>query len=200
MLMSGKEITDNVTTAPSGVGGAVGVPETRMWYVAVVNNNTEKATAEKLAKLGITHYLPIQTEYRIWKNGRKATVNRVVIPAVVFIQCTECERRQIVALPFINRFMPDRAASLSGSPATIPDEQIARLRFMLGQSDTPVTVTTHVFRSGDKVKVIRGSLTGLEGEILADDASKPELIVRIGMLGCARVSIDPINLEPLPRR
>lgn len=192
------EKSDRLATVPSGVGDAVGVPE-RQWYVAVVTHNTEKNCAERLTKKGIENYVPIQTEYKVWKNGRKAKVNRVVIPSTVFIKCTEQERREIVKLPFINRFMTNKAGfsarSLHKPLAIIPDRQIDILKFMLGQSDIPVEISEKPFRKGDKVRVVRGSLAGLEGEVVDMKNATAELILFLGLLGYARLSIDTLNLN-----
>lgn len=192
--------TTSVSTRPYGVGDAVGVEKTQ-WFVAIVNHNTEKRVAEKLTKLGITNYLPIQTEFRTWKNGRKAKVDRVVIPSTVFINCTEQQRREIVTLPFINRFMTDKAGSNLENGrkplASIPNYQIETLQFMIGHSNTPVNLSDTIYKKGDWVKVIRGNLIGLEGEIQAIDSNHSEIIVRIDFLGTARLTIDTINVVPI---
>lgn len=194
------EKSDRLATVPSGVGDAVGVPE-RQWYVAVVTHNTEKNCAERLTKKGIENYVPIQSEYKVWKNGRKAKVDRVVIPSTIFIKCTEQERREIVKLPFINRFMTNKAGfsarSLHKPLAIIPDRQIDILKFMLGQSDIPIDVTHRPFLKGSKVRIIRGNLTGLEGEILELKKEKSQVIVSLDIFGCALLYIDSINLKIL---
>jgi len=189
---------DNVPSVANVVDDAVGMEKSH-WYVAIVNHNSEKTVAEKLDKLSVANYLPIQTEIRVWRNGRKAKVDRVVIPSVIFIHCTESERKGIVGLPFIFRFMTDKAGSTSESGSkpvvTIPDNQIERLKFMLGQSDILVEVTEKPFKTGDKVRVIRGSLAGLEGEVTDLNSAKSKLVVALDFFGCARLSIDTVNLE-----
>ena len=196
--MNADPIPTGVTTEPTGVGGAVGVSGAK-WFVAIVKHNTEKAVGEKLTKMGYETYVPIQTEYKVWRNGRKAKVDRVVIPSVVFIRCTERERRVVVTSPFVNRFMTNKAGSVEGFThkplAIIPDQQIATLKFMLGYSETPVTIVPTVYKHGDKVRVIRGGLRGLEGEVLNFNGDKTELIVSIGILGCAKLMIETINLQ-----
>lgn len=180
------------------VGDAVGVGKTH-WFIAIVNHNSEKQVAERLGNLGVESYLPVQTELRVWKNGRKKMVDRIVIPSTVFIHCTERERREVVKLPFINRFMTDKAGFTPGAIgkpiAKVPDAEISRLRFMLGQTDIPVEITSRPYRKGDRVRVIRGSLRGLEGEVSDMNASQSELTVELSLLGCAKLLIDTINLE-----
>lgn len=186
------------STATDVVDDAVGV-EKSYWFVAIVNHNSEKQSSEKLNKLGVTNYLPTQKEIRVWKNGRKSKVYRIVIPSTIFIYCTEQRRKEIVNLPFIFRFMTNRAGSIKDSTnkplAIIPDNEIERLKFMLGQSDIPVEITSKPFKPGDKVRVIRGNLAGLEGEVMDMKEAKSELIVTLNIFGCAKLSIDTVNLE-----
>lgn len=196
--MSAGIVTHRVTTVPLGVGGAVGV-EKRCWFVAIVKNNTEKMAYERLSKAGYESYLATQTLFRVWKNGKRAKIDRVVLPTLVFVRCTEQERRQIVALPYISRFMTNKASGNSTAKplAVIPDRQIEVLRFMLGQSDVPVTMTERSYRKGDRVRVARGKLCGLEGEVVTTDDGQSELVVRIDILGCAKVLISAIDIEPI---
>lgn len=196
--MSARNETNSVVTVPSGVGSAVGVAKSN-WFVAVVKNNTEKAVLERMLKLGYECYVPIQKEIRIWRNGKRAIVDRVVIPSLVFIHCTEAVRREVVSLPFIIRFLTNRAGSspegLNKPLAIIPDSQIRTLQFMVGNSDTPVTFTPCIYRQGDKIRVIRGNLKGLEGEVQIVDDRHSELSVVIGLLGSAKLTIDTVDVE-----
>lgn len=196
--MSANIDNNGVSTAAYVVDDAVGVAR-GYWFVAIVNHNAEKSVAEKLGKMGISHYLPIQTEYRVWKNGRKSKVNRVVIPSTIFVYCTEQQRKEIVRFPFINRFMTNKAGTINGiynKPiATIPKKQIELLKFMLEQSDISVEIMNKPTKAGERVRVIRGRLTGLEGEILDINKDMSVLIVALDLFGCAKLEIDTINVE-----
>ena len=196
--MSGVVLSHGVAAVPSGVDDAVGVSD-RKWYVAIVGNNREKSVAEKLEALGFESFVASQEELRVWKNGRRKTVDRVLLSATVFVRCTESERRRIVVnLPYINRFMTDRAAKsdafLNRPLAVVPDSQMAALRFMLGQSDNPVTFSGD-YVSGQNVRVVRGNLRGLEGEIVSLADGSSQLVIVIDALGCAKVHINPIDVE-----
>ena len=199
--MSGLYSSDNeaLPPVPQGVDDAVGVPE-RNWYVAIVNNRSEILAVERLVHLGYEAYAATQKEMRVWRNGRKKIIDRVVITSLIFVRCTEIERKEIVALPFINRFMTDRATGSDGrrsSVAIVPDHQICMLRYMLGNSDTPVDFVSHDYRRGEPIKVVRGSLSGTEGEVIEIEDGKGELIVRLDILGCARCTIKLADVVPL---
>lgn len=192
--------TKVVTAVSSGVGGAVGVAG-RNWYVAIVSNNSEKKVQSRLETLHYETYVAKQTITRVWKNGRKAKIDKVLLPSLVFVKCTETERRAVVALPYIKRFLTNKAAASNGMQMTpfavIPQHQIDTLRFMLGQSNSPVTMVDVPYRVRDKIVVVRGSLKGLEGEVVKTYDGKSELVVRLDILGCARVEINSIDIEPL---
>lgn len=198
--MSADITTKSVTTIPNGVSGAEGV-ESIKWFIAIVRHNTEKSSGEQLAKRGYECYVPIQSELRIWKNGRKNHVDRVVIPSIVFIHCTETQRKEIVSLPFISRFMTNKAGStcqFGHKPlATVPEVQIEKLKFMLGNSDTPVTFSSQPYKKGDFVKVVRGYLIGLIGEVQIIDSKHCELTISLEGLGNARLAIETVNVEPI---
>lgn len=187
------------TTGPRGVDGAVGV-STPQWFIAIVNSRHEKVVAQKLNDLGVKCYVATQWETRIWNSGRRKKTERVVISSIVFIYCTESSRRQIVTLPFINRFMVDRAVDGGKAVrrlATVPEVQMQKLMFMLGQADSPVGFDPSAFRVNDNVRVIRGPLRGLEGIITQNPDGTHILTISIPLLGGANVRINPLDVEPL---
>lgn len=193
------KIENIVTAEPSGVDDAVGVPEAK-WFVAIVNSRHEKSVAEKLQTTGIETYVAAQKEMRVWKNGRRKLIDRVVIPSMVFVKCTERQRIQIVNLSYINRFLVNRTADSGGlnkPVAVVGDAEIQKLKFMLGQSDTSVEFAPTEFRVHDNVRVIRGSLRGLEGEIRENSDGTHTLVISLSILGGATVHIQPQYVEKI---
>lgn len=194
-----KHLTTNCTPATPNVDDAVGVTEAK-WFIAIVNNRSEKSCAEKLTKMGLENYVPVQEELRIWANGKRVNVEKVMIPSKIFIHCTERERREIVNLPFIFRFMTNKAEtsvnSMSKPLAVVPDHEIQQMKFMLDVADAKVAFTDR-FVKGDKVKVRRGPFIGLVGVVLEDSESKTShLYIDIDFLGSAYVEIDPKDVVP----
>ena len=199
--MSAKLLSNSgLASVTDVVGDAVGVA-VRKWFVAVVTHNTEKAAEERLQKLNYEVYVAKQSVTRIWKNGRKTKIDKVVIPSLVFIKCTEAERRNIVTFPFIKRFLVNKAGknenSLTKPLAVVTQREIDQLRFMLGQSNIPVTFIDTPFNVKSKVVVVRGDLRGIEGEVIQVSEGKSEVVVKIDLLGAAKMSIDTADLEPV---
>lgn len=66
---------------------------------------------------------------------------------------------------------------------------------MLGQSETSVEMRDHVFKTGDHVRIARGPLKGMEGELCRVDDGKTMVSVQIDCLGYACVSVEMGELE-----
>ena len=187
------------TTGPEGVDDAVGVSEFK-WFVAIVTPRHEKKVGERLREINIDNYVATQQILRVWNNGRRKLVDHVVIPSIVFVRCTEQERRRIVALPYINRFMVNRSVDSRGlnkPVAVVSDAEIAKLKFMLGQSDCPVEFVPTIYKVSDSVRVVRGSFRGLVGEITKSSDGSHLLVVSLSVLGGATVFIDPQDVEKI---
>lgn len=175
---------------------AVGVSET-YWFIAVVKNNTEFSTQTKLKNKGYETYVPYQNKTVITPLGRKRNKRVAIIPTIVFIQCTEQQRMDIVQYPFINRFMVDRTGlkdAFNHSPiAKIPIAQIEKLKFMAGNCDENIVIEPLSIRLGDEVEVIRGGLKGLIGNVERIN-NETRILIRIDALGYAGVKINSSDI------
>lgn len=156
----------------------------RQWLVAYVQSCLEKRTARRLAAMGIECYLPIQSEIHQWSDRRKR-VDRLIIPMMIFVHVTPQERALPLSLQAVNRYMVLRGES---APAVIPDEQMAQFRFMLDYSQEAVEMCSAPLAPGDAVKVIKGPLAGLEGELVILNG-KSKVAVRLDKLGYAHVDM-----------
>ena len=163
------------------------------WVAALVQMCTEKKVGDRLTKLGIENYVPTQTEIHQWSD-RKKKVERVVIPMVVFVRADEATERTLRMQSFIRKFLtyPGQTAA-----AVIPDDQIDRLKFMLKQADSPVELREQHLQVGDRVRIVRGALQGLEGELYKSVPEKSMVAIRIDGLGYACVSVSVGDLESI---
>lgn len=154
------------------------------WLVAYVQSCLEKKTAQRLAAMGIECYLPVQSEIRQWSDRLKR-VERLVIPMMIFVHVTPQERPLPLTLQAVSRYMVLRGER---TPAIIPDEQMKCFRFMLDYSPEAVEMCSAPLAPGDAVKVIKGPLTGLTGELVTI-GGRSKVAVRLDMLGCAHVDM-----------
>lgn len=161
------------------------------WGAIPVHANGEKSVAANLDRLGIENYLPIQLEDHQWSD-RKKKIDRVVIPMAVFVRLARNEEEEFRRLPFILKFITYPGAKELATP--IPDEQIERLKFLMHNADAKVSIVENL-KAGDKVRLVRGSMKGLEGELSYMEENKPAVAIRIDGLGYACVNVGKANLE-----
>ena len=152
----------------------------------------EKKTRDRLTAMGIECFLPIQEEIHQWSDRRKK-VERVVIPMMIFVRVSDEERGLPLTLSAISRYMVLRGESV---PAVIPDRQMEKFKFMLDYSEEAVELCTTPLAVGEQVRVIKGPLAGLEGELVTVDG-KSKVVVRLDMLGCAQVDMSAGFVEKI---
>ena len=199
-----------INTVSSKDIDAVGMEksEPRRWYIAIVNNKSEKLCRERLEQRIVGQpvdgkdyevYVASQKEWTVTASGKRTLKERIVLRALVFIRCTDSLRRQEIAhLPYIKRFMVNIAGERSGGirpVAYIPDNQMADLRRMLNDADEPVTIDSFSVPLGARVRINNGKLKGLAGFVLEAPDGGTEFVIRIDLLGCAKIRIAPDLLD-----
>lgn len=169
-------------------------PEERKWYVAYVRLFHERKTAERLAAMGIESFVPVREEIHQWSQ-RKKKVMRVLIPQMIFIHATQKERMEALTLASISHYMVLRGEH---TPAVIPDRQMRQFMFMVDYSTETIEMFTSPLEPGQMIKVIKGPLSGMEGELIEIDG-KSKVVVRLDLLGCAGVDMPIGYVEALPK-
>lgn len=132
------------------------------WVAALVQMNCEKKVAAKLDKLGIANYVPIQQKEHQWSDQKKK-IDRGVIPMVIFVRLVPDGEDAFRRLAFIPKFIT--YPSSKELVTSIPDEQIESPQFLLHNADAKVSIVEYL-KVGDKVRLVRGPLKGLEGKLV----------------------------------
>ena len=122
----------------------------------MVRMHHEKKVAERLGKMGIDSFIPVQQEIHQWSDRRKK-VEAVLLPMMVFVHVTPKERMEVLTLSTVSRYMVMRGES---TPTVIPDDQMTRFRFMLDYSEEAVHMNSTPLARGEEVRVIKGPLAG----------------------------------------
>ena len=160
--------------------------QAKYWVAALVQMNTEKKVSLQLTKLGYHSYLPTQTEIHQWSD-RKKKIEKVVIPRIVFVFVDKGEENKLKKQSYIYRFI-----SYPGQKeaAVIPIEQIEKLKFMLGNADSPIEFSDSAYEVGEEIEIVRGPLKGLYGELCYTEKGRPMVGIYIKLLGYSYVSVD----------
>lgn len=167
----------------------------KFWIAAYTRPRSEKKAASELNKIGIEIYVPIQKQLKTWSD-RKKCVDVPIIPMIIFANISNDDLPQIKSHSLIIKVL-----SYPGKkePAHIPSAQIDNLKFLLKQSDIPVSFETGTFATDDMVKVTRGNLKGLVGQVRNVRDDMTELWMSIDMLGGAVMRIKSSELEHYKR-
>lgn len=165
----------------------------KFWIAALVQMNCEKKAELQLRKLGYETYLPIQKEEHYWSD-RKKLIDRIVIPMIVFIHVSKNEDKIVRNYSFIHKLLTLPGSKEVATP--IPDFQIENLRFLLSNAESKVTITSKL-HVGDDVKIVKGALRGLVGQLCMINEGKSTVAIRIDILGYACVTISSKNVEKL---
>ena len=115
----------------------------------------------------------------------------VVIPLIVFAYLSANELLTLKKHPLVSKILSRPGEK---DAAVIPIDEINKLKFILGQSDIPISFDTGVFSAKNTVRVVRGPLMGLQGEVLECADGSSELIVSIDFLCGARVKIQKSDM------
>lgn len=164
----------------------------KRWLSVYVKMHHEKKTRDRIEALGIETFLPIQNVMRQWSDRRKM-IEKVVISMMVFVHVDAVQQRQVLTVPSVLRYFALRGER---QPTPIPDKQLEQFRFMLDYSDNAVVFSDQTLTPGESVRVIKGPLTGLEGELMTING-KTHVTVRIEQMGCAMVEVNVTCVEQL---
>ena len=161
------------------------------WYAVWIRSRQEKATAKMLDTLGVNHFLPLRTESRQWSD-RKQSVSVPLFSGYLFVSMdlVKDSRLQVLKLPGVVGFVGNHTG-----PLAIPKEQIEGIQTVMTQP-----VDCHMvpyLEEGDRVRVVRGVLCGVEGRLLRM-SSCTRLVLSIELIHqSVAVSVSREDVEPL---
>src|SRR5215813_14197665 len=127
------------------------------WFAVQTRSKHERIASHHLARLGVSHYLPIVSEIHRWSDRRKK-VELPLFPGYLFVQIiAHVERRvEVLRTPGIVRFV---GSSPEGAP--IPDVQIEFVRKLISEK---VPWESHPFlKAGQRIRIRGGALDQVEG-------------------------------------
>lgn len=160
------------------------------WYAARTRFNQEFSLAESLKKLNIEIYLPTRIETRKLSD-RVKKVEVPVIRNLLFIRTTQ-EQAFALATDYGLKISYLRNRE-TGKLLIVPDRQMDHFKFVMELSESEV-YSTEAFAPGDKVRIIRGPFSGVEGE-LTKIAGRMHVVVRIPQVAAVGVKVSRVNVE-----
>jgi transcription termination/antitermination protein NusG len=163
------------------------------WFAVWTRSRQEKVAASMLETLGIPHFLPLTSETRQWSD-RKQKVTVPLFSGYLFVRVNllKDNKLHVLKTPGVVGFVGNNTG-----PLPIPDRQIGDIRAVLNNG---VEYTVYPFlEEGDRVRVVRGVLAGVEGTLVRTNSTS-RLVISIEMIHKSlAVSVSRQDVEPVNR-
>lgn len=158
------------------------------WFALRVRSNYEQPVSSLLSAKGIEEFLPTYRSRRIWSD-RVRDVRLPLFPGYVFCRIPMEERSLALATTGVVNML-----GVQGRPLPIDDQEIAAVRQMIESKS--LVEPWPFLRIGQRVKVRRGPLAGVEG-ILLKVKDSCRLVVSLTLLGrSVATEIDAAYVSP----
>ena len=169
----------------------------KYWFAARTRDKQEFAVCKSLAKLkseehlDVDYYLPTRVVVSQLKYRRKRS-EVPVIRNLVFVHTTKqtaCDLSNVYGVRLF--YMKDLSTH---SMLVVPDKQMEDFMFVMDLNPDGVSLDSEILTVGHKVKVIKGELSGIEGEV-AIEANKTYVVIRIKDLLTASIKVPKSYLK-----
>lgn len=162
------------------------------WYVAYTRVNQESWIKKKLDELEIENFLPQEELVRDTPLGRK-TIRVPLIHGMIFIRTDKTTSFSLINDYGLNIVY---LKNIEGHRSlVVPDKQMQDFMFLLDFSPSGIEVLNKNLKRGDRVRVIKGPLQGLEGELVRLMGHKRVVIRLEGVVSIATSYIPGSFLE-----
>jgi transcription antitermination factor NusG len=160
------------------------------WFALQVRARSEELTACTLKQKGYDSFAPAFQSRRV-RHDRSKLVNPAVFPGYIFCRFDPATRFAVLNTAGVNQIV-----GFGGAITPIEDSEIDNIKRALAEEVTYVSYLS----VGQRVRVVRGSLAGLEGILIRHDSSF-RVVVSIQLLQRSiSVSIDAQDVDPIPAR
>lgn len=143
------------------------------WLAAYTKHQHEKRAADLLAKKGMEVFLPLYREVHQWKD-RRVPVFLPLFPCYLFVRASIEQKLDVLKTPGVFFLVENE-----GRACAIPESEIAAVQKLVQNFPS---VRPHPFlKTGDRVRISRGALSGLEG-ILIRVKNQHRVVVSVNSL------------------
>ncbi len=160
------------------------------WYALSVKHQHEGAVRSALAFKGFEALAPTYRARRRWSD-RVKEIDLPLFAGYVFCRFLFSERIRVLDAPGVSKVV-----AFGGEPAEVPELEIAAIRAVMA-AKLPVRPWPQL-KAGDRVRVERGPLRGVEGTLLREENERLQFVIGVEMLQrWLAVEIEPDMVTPL---
>jgi len=161
------------------------------WFAVYTKYKCEKYVAENLGRKGIEAYLPLLDRVKVYASKTK----RYKVPLIscfVFVRITKAEYIKVLETEYVLNFLKQRRDLIA-----IPDNEIDLLKRLVGEYGLSLYEEKVDWKLGQKMEVIAGQLTGLQG-VLIEKSNKSDFVIELDNIGIQlRMQFSKEHLMPL---
>ena len=164
----------------------------RNWYALVIKHQHEKAVVSGLEASGFEALLPLYKTLRRWSDRTKE-LEAPLFAGYVFAHFPVEDRVRVLRIPAVRHIV-----NFGGAPAPITPDDLANIRAVV-ESKLPLSPWPFL-KQGDRIRVERGPLKGVEGTLL-QQRDCLRLVIGFEMLQrSVAVEVSPEMIVPLRER
>lgn len=162
-----------------------------MWFAVTTRSRHEKTAATTCHGQGITCFLPMIEEEKSWSD-RKKRIATPIFPGYLFVCIEKTAEAQVRVLrvPGVADFVKNQHG-----PLPVAEHELESVRKVLSRG-IPVTVRP-CLTAGDRVRVTRGPLTGVEGTFVRA-GGRARILISVQLIQQAvAVEVEEAYVVPL---
>ena len=163
------------------------------WFAVYTKYKCEKYVSGLLLKKGIVSYLPLISVTKKYDSK----VKRYNIPLInnyVFVKILKLDYTKVLETEYVYSFLKQRKHLIS-----IPEFEIDVLKRVVGEIED-ISVGNISFQEGDKVEIIAGNLTGLQGVLMQREGNH-RFVVKLESIGLQlSMTVDKSRLKMIKKR
>lgn len=160
------------------------------WYAVRTSFRHEKIAFRDLKRQGLDVWLPLVKATRRYER-KERDVEIPLLSSYLFVRIHKKEYHAVIKSPYISGFV-----RFGEDILPIPDKEIELIRLIIGDVDIVNTRQSELL-VGDRVEIIGGKLTGLQG-ILEGQLNQNKVSISLGTLGYTLVlEVDPKYLRKI---
>ena len=145
------------------------------WFAIQTRSRHEKRVTADLVEKAVQAFLPLCNTERQWSDRRKV-VDAPLFPGYVFVRLAPGPQARV---PVLRTNGVISFLGVRGAAVPIPESEISAIRTVLREN---AAVAPHPFLElGQRVRICKGSLDGVEGILTAMDGKK-RLVVSIQLI------------------
>lgn len=155
----------------------------RKWFAIYTKYKGEKYVMDKLSKKNVECYVPLLSKTKRYTRKVK-TYDLPLINCYAFVHITKDQYATVLETEHVHHFVKQRRDLIS-----IPEEEILLLKRIVGEKVEMQLVDTPL-QLGQKVEIISGNLTGIQGYI-EEQLGKKGFVVVLDKVGYQfRLNVD----------